>query len=126
MKNIAVQILLFLLVKTVNKRTAVLWGHVPGAEAAFLWAVRMDEANWLDKKGLVPRLFPGMRVWLHLTAGVYARFDSPRSGTVLELRNGGALVLHDDGRKYGWDANELLPLHCVSFKTRLKLWWLRQ
>lgn len=125
LRQLTARVLLFLLVKTVNRKTARLYARIPGAESAFLWARRVDEENWLDRKRLIPKLFPGMRVWFHLTDGVYAHFESSRAGTVLEVRNGGALVLHDDGRKFGWAASELLPLRIISFKTRFKFWLLR-
>lgn len=123
------QMLASFLVRLLMSRSIIwaskIYAWIPGSGRAFRWAVRCDHLRWDMRQvpgGSIPvlRLHVGQKVWMKRHGGIYDGFDSPRSGTVLELHNSGAKVRHRDGKLYGWDASELIPLDMVPIKTRIQ------
>lgn len=64
----------------------------------------------------------GTRVWI--PPGRSSEGLPVRSGTILELQRGGALVRHDDGMLLGWAHEEMRPVEWAPRHLRL-WWWLR-
>ncbi|NDJ13967.1 MAG: hypothetical protein EBY17_22680 [Acidobacteriia bacterium] len=124
MKQMLASFLLRLLMSKSILWTSKIYAWIPGSVHAFRWAVQYDHLRWDLRQlpgGSIPvlRLHIGQKVWMKRYGGIYDGFNSRRSGTVQELHNTGAKVRHSDGKLYGWDASELMPLDMVPIKTRI-------